>query len=211
MARLHLTLKNLLLSFFLISFPIASVIACSCETIPFPSATKVADEIFVGCIIKAERYRNGEFITSEGTTEYTWGWRYYFNVKEKWKGSTNPEVIIHQLGTSCDFYFDINQGEYLIYAYRITNDERIAGSPVNPYLEGKYSTWHCSRNIPKNYWGEDNWFKQDVDQLNRMFPQKVILKKKWLTWNWLAAIGIGISGLGLVVLLWLRRDEKYLV
>ena len=211
MARLHLTLKNLLLSFFLISVPIASLIACSCDTIPFSGAVKIADEIFVGRIIKAERFKNQEFITSSGKKEAIWDWRYYFEVKEKWKGSTDRRVIIHQFGTSCDPFFDIYQEEHLIYAYQINNNERIGGSPVNSRLEGKLSTWLCSRNIPNLYWDQGNWFMQDVDRLNRMFPQKMILRKKWLIWNWLAVVGISISGLGLGVLLWLRRDGKYLV
>ena len=78
--------------------------ACSCDTISFKDAIEYADEIFVGRIIKVERYKNGKFMNTDNQEEINWDWRYYFEIERKWKGNSKSKLIVHQQGTSCDFF-----------------------------------------------------------------------------------------------------------
>lgn len=161
----------------LITFPIKSSYACTCNTISFEEAVDYAEEIFIGRIVKAELYENGEYYDEfEDSKEINWSWKFYFEVEIKWKGSNKDEVVLYHQGNSCDFHFDIYDKRYLVYASSSREKERwfsISGGPGDN--KKKLSTWLCSRTMPDNWWDKDNMFDEDFKKLNDRFPELVKL------------------------------------
>ena len=49
-----------------------SLYPCSCDTIPFDYAVDSADEIFVGEIVGAEMFQDGEFTNLENKKDIIW-------------------------------------------------------------------------------------------------------------------------------------------
>lgn len=163
----------LILFFALVNY---NINACSCDTISFDKAINIAEEIFVGKIVKVERFKNGKFINVDGIEEINWDWKYYFQVKKKWKGNRQSELIVHHQGTSCDYFFNIYEEEYLVYASRKPENTRTLGITVGPNNgKNNLSTWLCSRTIYGHYWDDDNWFKVDVQKLDKTFPVEIQL------------------------------------
>ena len=80
--------------------------SCSCDTISFEKAVHDADEIFVARIIKAERVE-----ISEDENQNNFKWKYHLDVLHKWKGNDDSKLVLYQLGTSCDFWFDKSNSE----------------------------------------------------------------------------------------------------
>ena len=159
--------------------------ACSCDTISFDRAVNYADEIFVGKVFKAEKIENGKFKNSNGKKEINWIWSYHFNVKEKWKGNNKSTLIVYHQGTSCDYYFDIYEDEYLVFASRKSEKEDPFGVTILANNNKKeLSTWLCSRTIYNHSWDELNWFDKDIERLNQLFPNQIQFVKKGINKNW---------------------------
>jgi LPXTG-motif cell wall-anchored protein len=201
--------KNILLKISKIVFLIVilnfDVNACSCEPISFKDALEYADEIFVGKIVKAERFNNGTFINADKKEEISWDWRYYFQIRKKWKGNNESELIVHHEGTSCDLYFDIYQGEYLVYASRKSYSKQPLGiTYFSNNAKENLSTWLCSRTMHDRTWEEGNWFEEDIEKLEKEFPEEIELKKP-LNMNWFLLSGILIITIGIYLL---RRIKK---
>ena len=161
--------------------------ACSCSKKSFEEALERADEVFIGRIIKAELYSNEAFNDSYPVEEERLDWRFYFEVKKKWKGNKHSKMIVYNLGTSCDYYFDIYISDYLVYASR-----RKEGSLWNKIgmksSKAEVQTWLCSRTVSNNSWEEGNWYETDLMKLNEMFPEEVVLLDQRLSW----LLGMGI-------------------
>lgn len=173
----------------------AKLYACSCDTISFENAIEDADEIFVGKIVKAERFENGKFINADNKEEINWVWRYYFEIRKKWKGNNKSKLIVYNQGTSCDLFFDIHKREYLVYASRKSEKENPLGITIsNNNVKNKLSTWLCSRTIYYHYWEEGNWYKDDLEKLNKKFPNEVQLSSFQINMNLLLIIGLGFFG-----------------
>jgi hypothetical protein len=177
--------------FSLIGFLNCELFACSCDPISFDDALEYADEIFVGTIKKAELYENGTYINGSGQEEINWDWRYYFEIRKKWKGSSESHLVVHHQGNSCDFFFDIYEEEYLVYASRKSGKESPYGVTVEASNgKNKLSTWPCSRTIDNHHWKEDNWFKNDVIKLSERFPTEIALSKFQINWIWITLLGL---------------------
>ena len=173
--------------------------ACSCDIIPFEEAIGRADEIFVGKIVKAELFENHRLSDLYPDTEANKEWRFYFEVTKKWKGNLQAEMIVHNLGTSCDFGFDIYNSEYLVYAvYRESKSfwNRL-GFQKNRKVD--VETRLCSRTINNRFWEKGNWFKSDQLKLSQQFPAPIELAKNHL-WYYYLWIGIIINLLFLFIL-----------
>ena len=175
--------------------------ACTCDPISFEDAIEYADEIFVGKIIKVERFENGRFMNIYNKEEIYWGWRYYFEIEKKWKGSSESMLIVHHQGTSCDLFFDIYEEEYLVYASRKSGKETPLGVTIGPNNgKVKLTTWLCSRTIYNHSWEKGNWFKDDIEKLEKEFPNQIQLSKFQSKTKWVIGIGGGILGiLGLII------------
>ena len=144
--------------------------ACICLTAEFEDETKVADEIFLGKIMKAERYLLGKRKSVQGEELVVWGWRYYFEVEKKWKGNNQSEFIIEDNGSSCSSRFDIFDEKILIYARRGLELRRLPNE--EPSEEEGIEIIHtsvCSRTVHSKSTNEDNWYQEDVSRLNREF------------------------------------------
>ena len=162
----------------------SEVNACSCDTISFKEASEhYADEIFVGKIIKAERYEIGRYKHEEGDEEeIDYGWKYLFEVEKKWKGSSDKLITIYHHGSTCDTYFDIYAYRYLVYASRDRGKEKAVGVTSFGKPKKLLSTWLCARNID----AFQGWFSSDTTKLNQIFPNSVQLKtpNPYLKWIW---------------------------
>lgn len=184
--------------------------ACSCDTISFREALEYADEIFVGKIIKAEKFKNGKFINADNQEEINWNWRYYFEIDKKWKGNNQSKLIIYHQGTSCDVWFDIYEREYLVYASRKSEKENPLGITVGADNgQERLSTWLCSRTTGSQDWEEGNWFKEDIEKLDREFPNEVQLSKFQINTNWLL-IGLGFIGILVLTIRKIKNKNKEL-
>ena len=130
----------------LIVFNISKSNACSCDTVSFENATKYADEIFTGKVIKVEEQDNYHI-------------KYELEVEKKWKGNKDSILIFHGGSTSCDFYFHLDK-RYLVYA---------AGESKYGFLASL-----CSRTIHEQtkVFEERNWYKKDLKRLDKKFPNK---------------------------------------
>lgn len=170
--------------------------ACSCDTISFKDAVEYADEIFVGKITKVEKFENGKFINADNQEEINWDWRYYFEIEKKWKGNNKSKLIVHHQGTSCDLFFNIYEKEYLVYASRKSGKENPLGVTIGINNgKDKLTTWLCSRTIQNHYWDKESWFEDDIEKLEKEFPDKIELSKFQFKLNWVIVIGIlGIFG-----------------
>lgn len=202
--------KLLIVIIILIGMANSKLDACSCDTISFKDAIEYADEIFVGKITKVERFENGKFVNADHREEANWDWRYYFEIENKWKGNNKSKLIVHHQGTSCDLFFDIYEREYLVYASRKSGKENLLGVTIGPNNgKDKLTTWLCSRTIHNHYWEEENWFKDDIDKLNKEFPTEIELSKFQINTNLMIAIGLGMIGIvSLIIRKRINRKKK---
>lgn len=180
-------------------------LCCSCDTEKFESAIESADEIFVGSIVKAEKYQNGHYLDKDDKEVANYNWKFHFEVKEKWKGSTSSNVIVYLSGTTCDFYFDIFKRQYLVYASKQFG-KNIFGISTGPSDgENRLTAWLCSRTTPNRSWSDDDWFTTDIEQLNKTFPDKVKLQKPLPIQICLA---IPLIALLIGVFYWMKKKRK---
>jgi len=172
------------------------LIACSCDTISFEKAVEYADEIFVGEIVKAEKFESGKFINSKLQEETLWDWKYHFKIRKKWKGNSDSELIVYHQSTSCDLFFDIYKSEYLVYAAQELRKEYPIGVTTDiSNNKNRLSTWLCSRTVYNDWWRNYNdtisneiWYKDDVIRLGNKFPEEIILSKNWYQKSWIIII-----------------------
>lgn len=191
--------------FILISFSTFKIYSCSCDITPFQQALEYADEIFVGKIVKAEKYKNGIFINENNEQETNWDWRFYFEVTKKWKGNNKSTLIVHHQGDSCDLYFDIYEREYLVYASRELGKENFFGITIGPTNgKKKLTTWLCSRTIYNKYWEKDNWFEKDIEKLNKEFSTPIKLSNFSVDWKYVFLIFFILVG----ILFFIRKKRK---
>ena len=188
---------------FLIGVSISNANACSCDTIPFNEAIENADEIFIGRIIKAERFEAEVFIDDINDYEeekIIWGWKYEFEIKQKWKGSKKSKLILYNYGSSCDAYFDIYEREYLVYASECIN--------CDYSIDEEFGAMLCSRTIENHYWDKESWFYEDIERLNKEFPVKIKLNKYQINWIWIAIISFLVLGIGFGIKQLLNHEKK---
>lgn len=193
----------------LIGLNSSKLAACSCDPISFDRAIEYADEIFIGTIVKAERFENGNIINYANQEEIIWGWSYHFEVKKKWKGNTQSNLIVFHQGNSCDFFFDIYERGYLVYAAREAGEEHPLGITIGSNNgKERLTTWLCSRTISNNNWDKENWFENDIEKLNAKFPNEIVLSSFQFNKYWLMVFGFVIAG----ILAWavqMRRMKKF--
>lgn len=146
----------------------------------FETKVELADEIFHGKIIEAKSYT----VKTRDGDKYT-EWYFTFDVIKKWKGNRKDRIKIFMEGTSCDFYFDISKGEYLVYANKGTSVLSKGLSPSDKslaervdFFESKHTTWLCSGTTSQftssGVFITDN-FKYEFSDLNKAFPDSVFL------------------------------------
>ena len=130
----RLAVVALLLSLALIRTP-ERASACLCKE--FPSAEDMlarSAAVFAGRVVNMSD-PGGSFDPAVGS-----GYRVVkFRVSRVWKGEPFSTIFLVDAGGSCTANFRVG-GEYLVYAYRITEDD--AGSST---LTGSLATGACSR------------------------------------------------------------------
>ena len=174
------------------------VSGCSCNQTPYLQAIENADEIFIGEIIKAERYYKIRSVTSLFEEDLEWGWKYYFEIKKKWKGSRNSRVILYRPGTSCDINFQ-PEIQYLVYARSIKNKKMASDYFSLPNLKRKNLYAHlCSRTTSERFW--DKEYQKDIKRLSTSFPNEIQLKRASFHW-WI----LGVIAICLINFLWTKK------
>lgn len=154
--------------------------ACSCSSMRFQDKVDRADEIFHGRILEVKSY----IVKTIDGDKYT-EWYFTFDVIKKWKGNRKKRVKIYMEGTSCDFYFDIFQDEYLVYAKKgpsvlskvLSPSDKSLDKRVD-FFENKHTTSLCSGTTSQftrsGVLTTDN-FKYEFSDLNKTFPDGVFL------------------------------------
>ena len=199
---MKILIKKLIIGIFvLLKIGCSTLNACSCDTISFKDALEYADEIFVGKIVKAERFENGKFLNADNQEKINWDWRYYFEVKKKWKGNNKSKLIVYHQGTSCDLFFDIYEREYLVYASRQSEEQNISEITIHSNnKKGKLTTWLCSRTIDNPYNNKESWFEDDIEKLEKEFPNEIQLSKSQVNISLIIITILGILGfVGLLI------------
>ncbi|WP_367391270.1 hypothetical protein [Lewinella sp. LCG006] len=149
--------------------------ACICTRPTFEEEIRYSDEIFIGDISRVERYELGRIKDRYGSEEVFWGWRYYFDVKKKWKGNDQSEFIIENTGSGCSLSFDIYPQNILVYGIRTSEIEMYSKDSTS--IENGIEVLHtsiCSRTTHKGNESR-NWYEKDLGKLNRMFSDKIKL------------------------------------
>jgi hypothetical protein len=196
LSKLKIIVKDLILIglFLIIGAKLYDLKACSCDPIPFEKAVERADEIFVGKIVRAEKVDYGSIMTKDGRKLIETGWKYDFEVQRKWKGSKKSNLILYQLGTSCDYWFNVYEKEYLVYASRkLLNDNSLSGIIAKRIGKKQLATWLCARTTANQPAKKHNWFKEDIAKLNKQFPTKVQISKFQLnSFYWILLLGVAL-------------------
>lgn len=163
-------------------------LACSCDTVPFNQAVNWADEIFIGRAIAMNEVSNYE------TSGYifTGTWSITFEVTKKWKGSSSRFVTVVQPNTSCDFFFNFPDYEYLVYAKKEDSLNAL-------------TTHLCARNADMSIydkWTDKAW--DDRPLLDKEFPSPIQLASVPTSW------ALYVFGVLLLLggMLWLIRIRK---
>ncbi|MEL7252221.1 MAG: hypothetical protein AAFO03_27655 [Bacteroidota bacterium] len=162
--------RKVLIVLLLIGTYIHNANACICLTAEFENEIKIADEIFLGKIMKAERYLLGKREGMQGEELAFWGWRYYFEVEKKWKGNNQSEFIIEDNGSSCSSRFDVFDEKILVYARRGLEIRRLSKEESSKE-EGTeiIHTSVCSRTVHSESTNDDSWYQEDIGRLNQEF------------------------------------------
>ena len=183
--------------------------ACSCDTIAFESAVEFADEIFIGKIVKAERYESDRFVNENGQEEVELIWKYHFDVIKKWKGNHKSKLTIFHQGSSCDYWFDIYKEQYLVYALLGSNGRNIYSESASTSAgKKKLTTWLCSRTIHSSILDRENWCKSDIIKLDEKY-QAIDMRCEYCNRIWLIGLGsIILIGLYFISLKANSKDKQ---
>ena len=143
--------------------------ACTCLTKEFEAAIESADEIFLGKVIKAEVLEN---LNSKDLyiTKVT------FNVIEKWKGINKVQIELLIGGSSCDYYFNNVNNDYLVFANSDFSGWRFKDiDSIRRF--GQMTPEACSRTSEVNISNSEE-IKGEILLLDRHFPNRIKLKNK---------------------------------
>ncbi|CAN5119450.1 hypothetical protein BH23BAC3_BH23BAC3_33080 [soil metagenome] len=178
--------------FILVFFGVLSstTYACSCGTRPFEEAVELADEIFIGRVVKIES--NQELFSAEHW-EY---WTVHLEISKKWKGTKKSKIRVVQSFNSCEFPFEFF-GEYLVFA---TEDESFGWNGTK-----NYTTWLCSRSMDTIYfadWAKEDWVWDDRKRLDDIFPNPVKVSLFYNNWTIWLFLFVGLISL---VVLYIRK------
>lgn len=196
--------------FAMISFNLS---ACVCFKPTFQEAVDQADEVFIGEVIRAEKYIIGKRNWTNGTKKNIWGWVYQIEVEKKWKGNDKSIFIFYSGGSSCSSHFSLYR-KYLIYAKRKSLGKKVLGLGFKlPDGIEQLNTNICTRNTSKRADIKENWYNEDCRNLNEQFPteiellgteiakraaNEIELEEKEISNFWLIIMGFLILTLGLV-------------
>lgn len=194
-------MRAFFLSIFLLVIFSSVSYACSCGELRFEDKIQLADQIFYGRIIEATSY-TVKNIDGNSYKE----WSFTFDVVKKWKGDRKSRIKIYMEGTSCDFYFNIFNEEYLVYANKgatilspeLNPEDRSLLKRVN-FFKNKHTTSLCtgtkSRYTHSGVITTDN-FEHEFSDLDKEFPNAIILLPYYFNFtNLFLLIGVVLAGI----------------
>lgn len=190
-------MKKILAFLFFNFLGFSGIYACSCDSLSFEEATEWADEIFIGRLIQIKEVNTYEQDDGQKATRV---WSALFEVEKKWKGSNEKYVEVFQPNTSCDFFFELSNEPYIVYA---KNDDLFNYEPQKSFKA--LTTYLCSRTANDYIYNNMGSFGfDDREKLDKKYPHPIVLSGSLVSWRFLL-FGILVFLFGLILGVILKR------
>ncbi|MBO6792705.1 MAG: hypothetical protein JJ895_02250 [Balneolaceae bacterium] len=179
-----------------------TLLACSCGEWEFQNTVDIAEEIFIGRLIKIE-------LDSYPFTDDFSDGVYTFEISKKWKGSSSNRILIYDSDGCFPTLHPFS--EYIIYAYKDESQfEEVIRTKTDLHeyfdtslLPGyRFTTMYCMRIKDVAWYLEKAPFRDEIARLDSTFTSPITLRPHYLNFKNIFFLSlIGFS----VIWIWKRR------